>query len=100
MNKDQLNNLITELHNHSQYIINKEIVYNMLKDYYNSSREETYELHEKLKNHFGNIDLASKFEYALLHEITIELQSNPFCSGDLYDLFTNYLDGLEKNLII
>lgn len=96
MTKEQLNDILASLHKYSEYISDKTNIYALLNEYKKSTREETYKLHDEITEYVNKKNISKRIFYGLLHEIVLELQKDADCSDELYDLLTNYLDGLEK----
>lgn len=84
------------MHCYPEYNVTKINLYALIDDYRECSREKTYILHDKINEYVVSENLSKRLAYGLIHEIVLELQKDLNCSDELYDLLTNYLDGLEK----
>lgn len=85
------------LHKSDTYTNDKEFFMTLVTKYKNVPREKTYELDNIFTDHAIKNNWSRRKLDALLHEIVLDIKTDPSYSEDIYDLLTNYLDGLEGN---
>lgn len=76
----------------------KEFLSGLIAKYKSVPREKTYELDDLLTTHAVKLNWSRRKLDVMIDEIVHEIKHNSEYSSDLYDLLTNYLDGLEGNV--
>ena len=80
------------------YTNERKFLVELIGKYKTVPREKTYELHSILTSHAIEKNWGRRKLDVMIDEIVHEIKHNNEYSSDLYDLLTNYLDGLEGNV--